>query len=92
MTLNRKKANFRGHYVSHEHDERKFRGHLKKSRAESPFFEGQGKKQAVPICEKRTYRLLRLAVITCMLISAFIIFHCLASKIFVVSKSKISSL
>ena len=40
MTLNRKKANFRGHYVSHE---RKFRGHLKKSRAKSPFFEGHGK-------------------------------------------------
>ena len=37
---NQKKANFRGHYVSHE---RKFRGHLKKSRAKSPFFEGQGK-------------------------------------------------
>ena len=35
-----KKANFRGHYVSRE---RKFRGHLKKSRAKSPFFEGQGK-------------------------------------------------
>ena len=33
MTLNRKKANFRGHYVSYE---RKFRGHLKKSRAKSP--------------------------------------------------------
>ena len=31
--------NFRGHCVSHE---RKFRGHLKKSRAKSPFFEGQG--------------------------------------------------
>ena len=40
MTLNRKKANFRGHYVSHE---RKFSGHLKKSRAKSPFFEVQGK-------------------------------------------------
>ena len=40
MTLNRKKANFRGHYVSHE---RRFRGHLNKSRAKSPFFEGQGK-------------------------------------------------
>ena len=40
MTLNRKIPNFRGHYVSHE---RKFRGHLKKSRAKSPFFEGQGK-------------------------------------------------
>ena len=40
MTLNRKIANFRGHYVSHE---RKFRGHLKKSRAKSPFFEEQGK-------------------------------------------------
>ena len=40
MTLNRKKANLRGHYVSHE---REFRGHLKKSRAKSPFFEGQGK-------------------------------------------------
>ena len=40
MTLNRKIANFRGHYVSHE---RRFRGHLKKSRAKSPFFEGQGK-------------------------------------------------
>ena len=33
MTLNRKKATFRGHYVSHE---RKFRGHLKKSQAKSP--------------------------------------------------------
>ena len=33
-TVNRKKANFRGHYVSHE---RKVRGHLKKSRAKSPF-------------------------------------------------------
>ena len=40
MTFNRKKANFRGRYVSHD---RKFRGHLKKSRAKSPFFEGQGK-------------------------------------------------
>ena len=40
MTLSRKIANFRGHYVSHE---RKFRGHLKKLRAKSPFFEGQGK-------------------------------------------------
>ena len=40
MTLNRIKANFRGHYVSHE---RKLRGHLKKSQAKSPFFEGQGK-------------------------------------------------
>ena len=40
MTLNRKKANFRGHYVSYE---RTFRGHLKKSRAKSPFFEGQRK-------------------------------------------------
>ena len=38
MTLNRKKKSFRGHYVSHE---RTFRGHLKKSRAKSPFFEGQ---------------------------------------------------
>ena len=38
MTPSRKKANFRGHYVSHE---RKFRGHLKKSRAKSSFFEGQ---------------------------------------------------
>ena len=28
------------HYVSHE---RKFRGHLKKSRAKSPFFMGHGK-------------------------------------------------
>ena len=42
MTHNRKKANFRGHYVSHE---KKFWGHLKKSRAKSPFFEehSQGK-------------------------------------------------
>ena len=40
MTLNRNIANFRGHYVSHE---RTFRGHLKKSRAKSPFFEAQGK-------------------------------------------------
>ena len=40
MTLNRKKATFRGHFVSHE---RKFRGHLKKSWAKSSFFEGQGK-------------------------------------------------
>ena len=40
MTLNRKKANFRGHYVSNE---RKFGGHLKKSWAKSPFFEGHGK-------------------------------------------------
>ena len=40
MTLKRKKANFRGHHVSHE---RKFRGNLKQSRAKSPFFEGQGK-------------------------------------------------
>ena len=38
--LNRIKGNFRGHYDSYE---RKFRGHLKKSRAKSPFFEGQGK-------------------------------------------------
>ena len=40
MTQQKKKANFRGHYFSHE---TKFRGHLKKSRAKSPFFEGQGK-------------------------------------------------
>ena len=40
MSLNRKIAKFRGHYVSHDG---KFRGHLKKSQAKSPFFEGQGK-------------------------------------------------
>ena len=40
MTFNRKIPNFRGHFVSLE---RKFRGHLKKTRAKSPFFEGQGK-------------------------------------------------
>ena len=57
MTLNRKIANFRGHYVSHE---RKFRGHLKKSRAKSPFYiEGQGKpcfvKIGPPVPEKKIF-------------------------------------
>ena len=37
---------FRGHYVS---PERKFRGHLKKTRAKSPFFEGQGKPWAFSV-------------------------------------------
>ena len=40
ITFNRKISNFRGHFVSLES---KFRGHLKQKRAESRFFEGQGK-------------------------------------------------
>ena len=40
IAFNRNKQILGDIYVSNE---RKFRGHLKKTRAKSPFFEGQGK-------------------------------------------------